>query len=292
MKYLLAICLFKAVLGWWSTGHMIVTQIAQIVLQAENPQVLNIANQILEPLYGPMTHGISNSFVESACWPDDIKVYGFHDFDSWHFTNKPYDYDGFLNITDSGEDVIWALNQCMSTLGLLNYQTAILENALAMRFLLHFVGDYHQPLHVTTLWSRQFPSGDQGGNLFNITFDKTVTELHALWDSVMGEWEVDLVRPLTSDGWHDINMWAEWCMGNYTQEDLAEELAVSNITDWVYPTYHLGVDYAYHGIKPLEKPSEEYLKKGWQIALRQLSLGGRRLAQLLINLFGQEETLS
>lgn len=51
-----------------------------------------------------------------------------------------------------------------------------------IRFLLHIVGDVHQPLHSSALFSPEFPDGDQGGNLFKITY-KTYDELHALWDA-------------------------------------------------------------------------------------------------------------
>lgn len=38
------------------------------------------------------------------------------------------------------------------------------------RYLLHLVGDLHQPLHCTTYVSAYFPNGDMGGNLINITY--------------------------------------------------------------------------------------------------------------------------
>jgi len=67
-----------------------------------------------------------------------------------------------------------------------------------------------------------FQSSDNGGNLFNILFNQEVKELHALWDSGIGNLQEELERPLTSEGWHKVNMWAEWCMGNNTIESLAE----------------------------------------------------------------------
>ncbi|CAG9319418.1 unnamed protein product [Blepharisma stoltei] len=292
MKSLVIVCLLEVVFGWWSTGHMLVAQIAQNVLQQENPEVLSIANQILSPLYGPLTHGISSSFVESAVWCDDIKSYNFDVYNNWHFIDKPYNYDGFANATTSGEDILFALSNSIWTLQSQNYSVAILETSIALRYVLHFMGDYHQPLHVTNFWSRNFTQGDEGGNLFPITFDNQINELHALWDSCMGVWADDLPRPLNSDGWYNLNMWAEWCTGNNTKQDLASELAIKELSLWQYDTYRIAIDYAYYGIKPNEKPSEEYLKRGWKIVLKQLALGGYRLANLLISLFGQTSALS
>lgn len=53
---------------------------------------------------------------------------------------------------------------------------------MLFRFLVHLVGDIHQPLHTVSLWDNQFPKGDQGGNLFAISF-QNISNLHALWDS-------------------------------------------------------------------------------------------------------------
>lgn len=130
---------------------MVVAYIAQTVLQQQNPKVLSLANQILEPLYGALTHNMSNSFVESACWADDIKNYNFQAFSNWHFLDRPYNPDGFLNATGPNQNIIWAIDQVLFTLGKKSYQTSILENSIAMRLLIHFVGDYHQPLHISTL---------------------------------------------------------------------------------------------------------------------------------------------
>lgn len=66
-----------------------------------------------------------------------------------------------------------------------------------MRNLIHFVGDVHQPLHSADRYTRQYPSGDRGGNDFPIEYDDDIKELHALWDSVLGYMEESLVRPLS-----------------------------------------------------------------------------------------------
>ena len=52
-----------------------------------------------------------------------------------------------------------------------------------LRFLIHLIGDIHQPLHNTSLVNSQFPKGDKGGNLFLIkTRLKSVKDLHTFWD--------------------------------------------------------------------------------------------------------------
>jgi hypothetical protein len=55
-----------------------------------------------------------------------------------------------------------------------------------MVWLLHLVGDVHQPLHATTRVSSTQPDGDAGGNLVKICNPGCNTELHAIWDNLLG----------------------------------------------------------------------------------------------------------
>jgi hypothetical protein len=61
------------------------------------------------------------------------------------------------------------------------------EKAYDLGWLLHLVGDLHQPMHAVNGISVTLPEGDRGGNLVEI---KGVTdgasELHAFWDEVLG----------------------------------------------------------------------------------------------------------
>lgn len=51
------------------------------------------------------------------------------------------------------------------------------EQQKALKWVIHFVGDIHQPLHVENL--------EVGGNLINVTFKGAVTNLHAAWDTAI-----------------------------------------------------------------------------------------------------------
>jgi len=57
------------------------------------------------------------------------------------------------------------------------------EKSLLMRYLIHVLGDIHQPLHASTLVNEKFPDGDQGGNLFLIKYNENIGNLHKLFDS-------------------------------------------------------------------------------------------------------------
>lgn len=58
------------------------------------------------------------------------------------------------------------------------------ERSLFARYLVHLVGDIHQPLHSVSLYNRTFPKGDAGGNLLKIRIlNGTSQNFHSFWDS-------------------------------------------------------------------------------------------------------------
>mmetsp|Transcript_12463 Transcript_12463/g.12526 ORF Transcript_12463/g.12526 Transcript_12463/m.12526 type:complete len:183 (-) Transcript_12463:281-829(-) len=181
---------------------MVTAMIAQLDLQANNPDVYTKAEQILAPLNGLLTHGLSNSFVETACWADDLKTYSFEISNDWHYTNKPYNVDGLLNATaGSTNNIIWAINQAMNTLRNVNPNNAPLEASLQLRYLIHWLGDLHEPLHAIQRFTVAQPNGDAGGNFFKIYYDgnSEVNNLHKLWDWALGTIGDDCPRPLSNE---------------------------------------------------------------------------------------------
>lgn len=272
--------------AWWCNGHMTVAMVAQQDLLKRNPNVFKICNSILAPLNGKLTHNKANTFAETACWADDIKTFSMYEFDNAHFIDRVLNPQGMVNATGGLANIIWAIENIEGTLKGQTATTAPLETSMALRFLIHFLGDLHQPLHCTTMWSKTFPNGDAGGNLFPIVFNENITELHALWDSCMGVLQNDLNRPLDNNGWESLGSYANWAMTNYTREDLALELAVTDLNKISIESYLKAVAYAYPDIEMGGSPSQEYLTSRWQVILRQIALGGYRLADILIRILG------
>jgi hypothetical protein len=65
------------------------------------------------------------------------------------------------------------------------------QAAQALRFVIHFVGDIHQPLHCATRVSHAHPEGDRGGNLFMVAVSDEngsshPAKLHGYWDGELG----------------------------------------------------------------------------------------------------------
>jgi len=93
-----------------------------------------------------------------------------------------FPYSGELEVSDQ-ENVLDAieLNQKVFQ----DVDAPLDKRAIALCWLIHLVGDIHQPLHTSSLFSNQFPKGDRGGNLFWIK-PKGAVKLHSYWDGLLG----------------------------------------------------------------------------------------------------------
>lgn len=86
-------------------------------------------------------------------------------FDSYHFTDVVYDPQYmFAAMTEVQKDVnsINVASSCMSVLKT-NKEGITFERAFMARYLLHLVGDIHQPLHSVTMYNSTNKKGDYGG---------------------------------------------------------------------------------------------------------------------------------
>jgi hypothetical protein len=83
---------------------------------------------------------------------------------------------------DEGEDLPAALTPEESGPP---YRSEEGAKSYALRLLIHYLGDIHQPLHCATHLSRKLPGGDHGGTLFPIPYHYSSDTLHAVWDSAL-----------------------------------------------------------------------------------------------------------
>ena len=75
--------------------------------------------------------------------------------------------------------------------------------SLALRLLIHYYGDIHQPLHTSDRYTKDLPDGDKGGNMFPLKNHYSANELHAVWDNVIYTYHTNPKRPFTPDTWAD-----------------------------------------------------------------------------------------
>jgi hypothetical protein len=182
------------VLAWGPHGHEVVAEIAARELDPA-------ARAEVERLLGDRA---SNAMREAATWADEIRSEPqWRHTGSWHYLNfqrGDCSYDPRHNCRKGG-CVVGALERETRTLA--NRKAGARERANALRFVIHFVGDVHQPLHAGF-------SEDRGGNDFQIRNRRDGDNLHGFWDqdllrAARGELKVmahveDLLRRPGPDG--------------------------------------------------------------------------------------------
>ncbi|KAL4078172.1 S1/P1 nuclease [Scleroderma yunnanense] len=120
-----------------------------------------------EPKYrwtGPLHYiGATDDFPSSSC--------AFPGAGGWNGRPHINVLNGIRNVTTVLQDYQDNLHAGASTESVVGY----VQDAL--KFLIHFLGDMHQPLHLT--------GRERGGNGVKVSFDERVTNLHSLWDSLL-----------------------------------------------------------------------------------------------------------
>lgn len=150
--------------GWGSTGHRAVGAVAEKYLDPA------VAVKLLAITGGQTLSRVSN-------WPDEIKSEPetFSHTYNWHYTDwKEEDHEH--DETKSQGKLLTAINEQLAVLK--DAQSSKDKKAFAVKFIVHLIGDLHQPLHVGN-------GLDQGGNKCRVQFHKKDTNLHALWDEGM-----------------------------------------------------------------------------------------------------------
>lgn len=278
--------LANSICAWWDSSHMAVAQIAQNRLTARARfRATDLISIFAE--YNPA----SADFITASCWADDVKRSIF-DFSTWHRQPLPYDPDQILNPKEKELIIIQAkenslecgLQKCIDILKDRNGNAY--DKGIALRLLIHLVADAHMPLHCASLYNRQFPNGDKGGNdfLLNHTLDKGFDNLHALWDSCILLDYYEFERPLTLNGKQQVAYFATALEFDFPLESLLEFINL-DVKNWIQESYNLAISIAYQDITPNSSPSEEYLNKSKKAARRQLALAGYRLSHLLNEIF-------
>ena len=99
-----------------------------------------------------------------------------------HYIDLPVSYDASAinKLKRKRMNAVIACQQALIRLH--NLQASAVERALALRILLHVVGDLHQPMHAVTCVSKQHPKGDRGGNSVRLSKNGVSRNLHQYWD--------------------------------------------------------------------------------------------------------------
>jgi hypothetical protein len=168
-KYLMAavLVLFSfSLLSWGVTGHRTIGKIAENHLTAK-------AKMEISALIG------DTSLAQISTYADEIRSKPeYRSTGAWHFINLPLGlsyHDFKKQVKALGVENVYNELQKLEV-QLKDPKATKEQKVFALKFIVHLVGDLHQPMHV----SRE---SDQGGNKIQVTYDGKGTNLHSLWDT-------------------------------------------------------------------------------------------------------------
>jgi hypothetical protein len=279
---LLLLTLTPSANAWGPTGHRVVAEIAQRHL---TPAAQVKVSLILD----------GRTLADVANWPDDLRSDPRYDkYKPLHFATVK---NGLASYRDSEKarcgDVVVAIDAFTAFLrtgsreslyvvkalsdktdgtgqGACNPQeTEPISTALALSFLVHLMGDLHQPLHVG--------GTDLGGNLVDVNWmDRWKTNLHSTWDDEMVDYErldyTQYARFLDRASEADASRWLAGNTISYADEAVAMRSKL-----YVFPDDS--------GKPAVHKVSYKYIGAQRDRMREQLLKGGLRLAGVLNSIF-------
>lgn len=255
------------------------------------------ADSILEPLVKFTSEKVC-PFVEGAVWPDRIRAGGWSSMFQWHFKDnnivEPKFKGKLPDVYPHG--VVWSINDSIKILKSSKKDTrgqsqSILGKSIAMRNLIHFIGDAHQPLHCSNRVTGEFPNGDLGGNLFRIEHypgeSIYMNNLHFIWDHMLDMNEQNMRGPITMDQYKSlIKVGREFIDKMAGDEDYKNDLKNhKKADDWCTESYETAINFVYKGLTPGDEIPQWYIDQGRVIVQRRIALGGRRLADTLLEIY-------
>lgn len=275
----LILCTPSLSLGWGAGGHMMT---ASIAFQRLNPRARAQVQALLAIYIKPAAvTAQSTDFVNASHWADDLRPFPEFDlFKTKHYINLPFSNDGTPLPADlpDPDNIIKALGDNVEVLRTSTDRNA---RAQALRFIIHFVGDIHQPLHSVARVNRDTPNGDQGGNLVKIKVGDKDTNLHSYWDGGIGTFPKTgpnfTPPPLSEIG----PAAARARAGNPATDPKLKLKKPFDYEGWAKESSVLAKDVAYKGMTNGAEPSAAYNSKAQTVVRKRVAWGGYRLAALL-----------
>jgi S1/P1 Nuclease len=244
--------------AWGDEGHKVICEIAfRLAQPGTRAEIKNLIS----------TDDRFTSFSDSCTWPDHPRQRA-----SEHFVNLPRDSDGLHSEACPGASacVVTAIKKDFDALS--SSSTSQAERLAALKFLGHWVGDIHQPLHVSF-------EDDRGGNNIPVA-GICGSNLHAAWDTCLvlravgedrNEAATELLKtisPARIEGWtHSEPM--DWANESFAiAEQARTEYCIRQGASCDQPAGKVNIDAAYVAVNA-------------PIVRQQLQKAGVRLAHLL-----------
>ena len=259
-------------LAWWEYGHETVARIAWLEMRPETRAAVRRLLAQSAMLDTPTCP--ARTIEQASYWPDCIKALGdrFSYASSWHYQNidvcRPFDAEAGCR---DGHCVSAQIERQARLLA--DRSVPVRELVMALAFLVHFVGDLHQPLHAGD-------RGDLGGNRQPVAYGIIAgrTNLHLTWDGYLAE------RAISTP--------AGDASGILAELDGAEraQMRLGGVADWLRESWEASREFGYGsvlgnpcGAVPAERPviDEATTRRLIPIVRRQVARGGIRLARML-----------
>jgi len=246
------LCGTVSLFGWGGEGHALIARIAEAQL---TPAVHAKVIEILGP---------NVSMASVASWADEIRR-SRAETGPWHYIDIPIDKPHLDIARDcpKGDCVIKKIEDFEAVLH--DPNTPAVQRREALLFLIHFVGDMHQPLHDSD-------NQDKGGNDVRVVYQGRNMNLHSLWDSGL----------LSSMGSEDE------LFPLYSKESAkhAKRWAKGSVEDWSEKSHKAAVKVTYGKLPKTEKGTPvtitaAYEAKADPLIREQIEKAGARLARVL-----------
>lgn len=249
-----ALLIAQHAFSWGVLGHRIASEIAEQHLTKK-------AKKELHKLIGKET------LAWWSNWPDFIKSDSTWNHASpWHYVDLPGHMEKDQFTADlkklPGKNLYTQIQAMMAELK--DKSLPAEKRKVALYFLVHLVGDLHQPLHVGR-------DEDAGGNKIVVYWFDKKTNLHALWDSMLIEFQQ-----------YSYTEYAK--LLNIADDNQVKAWQSGSLEDWFYES-HVISDSIYDATPNDSKLSYRYNYRFQKVLEEQLLKGGVRLAALLNQAF-------
>lgn len=244
--------LSAAASAYGPTGHRVIAELASRHLTPE-------AEAAVKELLG------TEFMAEAANWPDEMRsnpdAFWRKESQTYHYINLPDGVTYEDSVKNPAGDALTAL--AMYSEKVKDAALPLEERQLALRFIIHIVGDLHQPLHAGR-------AEDWGGNRIDVVWFEEMSNLHKVWDEDLIDYKL-----------LSFTEWVRFLEPKITPAQVTEWQGAQPI-DWVRELIAMRADIYNVGNAIF---SYDYVYKYTPVIKSQLSKGGIRLAGHLNKLF-------
>jgi len=233
------------VFAWGCKGHQTVALIAERHLTPEAHRYLESLlkeNPIDPQLYRYCGNFKGSLFADSSSWPDDVR--NTLNNGPWHYLDIPRGSPPHGPVEPYCGDTGCVTKAIADQLGILKDPHAdARKRADALRYLIHFMGDLHMPLHAIT-------NNDEGGNCVPVQYFRRVPQehnhsytpnLHSLWDTTIVERDMEGADP---------REYADFLEKSLARDFDAWQNAGIRVDDWAWESYVLAQSVVYGKLRP------------------------------------------